>query len=282
MGKYYCLISGLPEIQLDDVKQNITLSSFKEELLESLSPKDMKVVNLFFMKFDNENLLALLENQDAEMNDLGMLSRDEILEIIQDFRENETPSNENIYPYFRKFIPAYLDQKPLWEKMTWPDQLSSCYYDFATSAKSTLVSDWFTFNLNITNILTAVNCRKYNLDVDKNIVGSGEVSDAIRSSNAKDFGILPIFPIVDDVLRVSDEADFFERERKIDLMKWQWLEEEAFFHYFDVDRIFSFLLRLEMIERWSKLEKETGLTIFKKMIASLQHSFEFPAEFKVS
>jgi hypothetical protein len=39
------------------------------------------------------------------------------------------------------------------------------------------------------------------------------------------------------------------------------------------------LLKIEMLERWIKLEKETGRTIFREMIGQLQQSFEFPAEY---
>ena len=71
-----------------------------------------------------------------------------------------------------------------------------------------------------------------------------------------------------------------DRERKIDLLKWNWMEDAVFFNYFTVERIFVFLLRLEMIERWISLDKEKGSELFRKMIDSLKNEVQIPAEFR--
>ena len=281
MAKYYYLISGLPELQLDDQKLKLSLSEFKTELLENLSATDLKLTGYFFMQFDNANLLKLLANKEAELDSLGDLSRDELLDIILQFNETDDPRQSNIYAYYKKFIPAYLAQKPLYQQMTWEDQLTSLYYDYAASCQNEFISQWYSFNLNITNILTAINCIKYDFDRESAVVGSGEISEAIRYSNSRDFGITPVFPEVEEVLRIAEEQDIYERERKIDLLKWNWLEENGFFHYFDMEHLFIYLLRLELLERWVRLEKETGLQVFREMIGQLQTSFEFPNEFTV-
>lgn len=71
-----------------------------------------------------------------------------------------------------------------------------------------------------------------------------------------------------------------DRERKIDLLKWNWLDEESFFNYFTIERIFVFLLQLEMIERWISLDKEKGKELFKAMIQSLKNDVQIPEEFR--
>ncbi len=48
------------------------------------------------------------------------------------------------------------------------------------------------------------------------------------------------------------------REKKVDLLKWEWLEEHTFFKPFDIESVFAYLLKLEMIERWVMLDKATG------------------------
>lgn len=58
MSKYYCLIAGLPNISLDDSKLTYSVSEFRKELDGILTSRDKKLVDLFFLKFDNKNLLA--------------------------------------------------------------------------------------------------------------------------------------------------------------------------------------------------------------------------------
>ncbi len=56
--------------------------------------------------------------------------------------------------------------------------------------------------------------------------------------------------ILSQVTRISEIAELVEREKKMDLLRWNWMEDAIFFNYFTVKRIFAFLLKLEMIGRW--------------------------------
>ena len=44
--------------------------------------------------------------------------------------------------------------------------------------------------------------------------------------------------IFEQVLRISEIEELVEREKKIDLLKWNWMEDAVFFNYFTVERIF--------------------------------------------
>ncbi|GET21641.1 MULTISPECIES: DUF2764 family protein [Prolixibacter] len=282
MKKYYCLVAGLPEIRIDDNKQNFDLKEFKEELRANLSEGDFELIKLFYRKFDNLNLIAYLKDAEAKLDDRGNLTQDDFTEILRMVKEEENPKDERIPVYFKEFIPAWLEEKPLFPDMAWEDQLATLYYDDALKCRNEFFSSWFAFNLNVQNILTAINCRNYDLDLGPAIVGNSEIANTIRESNSKDFGLAAIFPYLDDVLHISEEANLYERERRIDALRWKWLEENAFFKYFTVEKVFAYLLQLEMIERWVKLSQETGLKIFRDFVQELQHSFEFPEEFKLN
>jgi hypothetical protein len=281
MGNYYSLVAGLPDLLPDDPKLRFSLSDFKTELEENLSEKDLQVIGCFFMKYDNENLIRLYHNPDATIVNPGNLVATDLLEIIQLFKEMDKPKDKRIPPYFHHFLPALIAEKPLAETLSWEDQLTSVYYDFAIGVKNKFIASWFAMNLNLINLLTAINCRKYNLNIETSIIGQNDISEAIRTSHAKDFGLLPIFPEVDEILRIADEDDLFERERKIDLFKWNWLEEHGFFHYFDVERLFIYLLKTDILQRWTQLDKVSGKMKFRDLIVKMQHAFEFPAEFKI-
>ena len=282
MKEYFCLVAGLPEIQLDDHKLSFSQKEFKEELRENLISKDFSLIELYFQKFDNQNLLAYLKDAEAELDELGNLSSKDFEEILQLISEEENPLDERIPEHFKTFIPAYLDEKPIVPGVSWEDQLNSLYYDSSLKCKNSFVSRWFEFNLNVNNLLTAIACRKHGFPVSSSIIGNNEIARAVRTSNAKDFGITPIFPLIDDVFRIAEETDLMEREKKIDLLKWHWLEEESFFHYFTIEKIFAYLLMHSIIERWVKLSKETGEEIFRDMIQTLKQSFEFPEEFTLN
>ena len=63
MGKYYCLVAGLPNIALEDSKLTTSVEAFREELEGILTRSDKKLLDLFFLKFDNKNVIAVCSNR---------------------------------------------------------------------------------------------------------------------------------------------------------------------------------------------------------------------------
>ncbi len=72
MSKYYYLIAGLPELALEDNKLYCTLADFKSEYYPFLSKPDRKLLDLFYLQFDNLNLLKLLRDRDASIDLRGL------------------------------------------------------------------------------------------------------------------------------------------------------------------------------------------------------------------
>ena len=278
-SKYYYLVAGLPELSLEDSKLSYTVADFKTEIYPGLSASDQKLIDLFYLKFDNANVLKLLKDKEAEIDKRGNYSAAELTEYISMLREGGEISPKEFPVYLSTFITDYLNT-PAESTVLHEDHLATLYYEYAMKCGNKFVAAWFEFNLNINNILVAFTSRKFKWDIASNIVGNTEVSEAIRTSNARDFGISGTLEYFEQLLRISETDELVDRERKIDLLKWNWMEDAVFFNYFTVERIFVFLLRLEMIERWISLDKEKGSELFRKMIDSLKNEVQIPAEFR--
>ena len=243
MTNYYCLVAGLPDLSLEDGKLNYTVANFKSEIYSELSEKDRKLIDLFYLKFDNANLLKLLKDKEAATDFEGNYSQNELLALISSVREGDAPDKR--YPsYLYEFITAYLALSAE-ELYRAEDMLSACYYAYA------------------------MNCGN-----------QFDVSEMIRTSNARDFGLSEMLEYFEQVLRISEIEELVEREKKIDLLKWNWMEDAVFFNYFTVERIFVFLLKLEMIGRWISMDKEKGSELFRQIIDKLKDEIQIPAEFR--
>lgn len=278
MDAYYYLVAGLPDISLEDGKLSYTVDSFKSEIYPDLSDKDKKVIDLFYLKFDNDNLLHLLKDKEYTVSTSGIFSTEELLTLIDIVKEGDIPDKK--FPsYFGKFISEYLTLSPEDEYRA-GDILASEYYSYAMKSRNRFVSSWFEFNLNLNNIQTAISARKYKLDVASAIVGDTEVCELLRVSNARDFGLGETLTYLENIQRIAEIDDLVEREKKTDQLKWDWLETESFFNYFTVERLFVFLLQLEMIERWISLDKDKGNELFRAMIKALKDDVQIPEEFR--
>ena len=278
MSKYYYLVAGLPELTLEDSKLSYTVADFKSELYSALSEEDRMLIDLFYLQFDNANVLKLLKDKDAAIDPRGNYSAEELAEYISLLKEGGEVSERMFPSYLSTFISEYFNMS-VEDDFLHEDRLAALYYAYAMKCKNKFVSAWFSFNLVINNVLVALTARKFKMDVAPLIVGDTEVCEALRTSGARDFGLSGEVEWLDILVKISEAEELVERE-KIDLLRWNWMEEATFFDYFTVERLFVFLLQLEMIERWISLDKEKGSQLFRSIIATLKDEVQIPAEFR--
>lgn len=280
MSKYYYLVAGLPDLTLEDSKLSYTVADFRTEFYPYLSASDKKLIDLFYLKFDNANVLKLLKDRDAVIDVCGNYSADTLSEYIASIKDEDVLSDKVFPSYLSAFISEYFNQSSEGSDILPEDRLASMYFAYAMKCKNRFVSDWFTFNLTVNNILVALTARKYKLEAASLIVGDTDICRALRTSNARDFGLATEVEYLEPLMKICEVEELVEREKKIDQLRWNWMEDATFFNYFTVERLFVFLLQLEMIERWISLDKEKGNQLFRSMIAALKDEVQIPAEFR--
>ena len=276
---YYYLVAGLPELTLEDSKLSYTVADFKAELYPDLSDEDRRLIDLFYLKFDNANVLKLLKDKDAAIDSRGNYSAEELAEFISSLKDGDEVADAVFPSYLSTFISEYFNT-PAEDDFLHEDRLAALYYAYAMKCRNKFVSSWFAFNLTMNNVLVALTARKFKMDIAPLIVGDTEVCEALRTSGARDFGLTGEVDFLDQLVKISETEELVEREKKIDQLRWNWMEEATFFNYFTVERLFVFLLQLEMIERWIYLDKEKGNQLFRSIIATLKDEVQIPAEFR--
>ena len=277
---YYYLIAGLPELSLDDSKLGTTVREFRELYYPDLADDDRALLDLIYLSYDNANLLTLLKDKEAAIAEGGLYTGEELLAIIEAARAEETPDRN--YPrYMYDFVAQMESEESAAEGVFPEDRLAQLYYAHAMSQGNVFVERWFAFNLDLNNFLTAITARRYNLDVKPLIVGNNEVAKALRTSNSRDFGLTGVMDGFEEVMRISEIDNLVERERKLDVLKWEWMEENSFFDYFTVEKLFAFLVKIQIIERWISLDAEAGGEMLRGMIRQLKEEVKVPQEFRV-
>lgn len=270
---YYYLVAGLPDINLEQNKLSVSIGDFKKELQDHLHPDDYKLVEKLFLPADNRNVLNMLLKIIKEFDDSGKYSFDQL--------EDEIKEPENLPEYLKTFIIHYKSNQPLITDMSWEDQLTTLYYDYATQVSNDFLRTWFEFERDIKNILSGLTARRHKIPVENLLIGSNTVTDAIRKSNARDFSLSAEFPFVEKIIQINENADLLMREKAIDQLRWNYIDELNTFNYFSVEVILGFVFKLNMVERWLKLDKKTGEEMFRRLLNDLENSYEFPKEFNI-
>ena len=71
------------------------------------------------------------------------------------------------------------------------------------------------------------------------------------------------------IAAVNDESNMVEKEHKIDLIRWEQAVNLAAQSYFDINAILSYLVRVNIVSRWAKLDEARGREMFKRIMAEL-------------
>ncbi|MCR4592921.1 MAG: DUF2764 domain-containing protein [Bacteroidaceae bacterium] len=279
MANYYCMMAGLPDIELADTQPGITFEELREQCEEQLSAGDAKLVgNYLYLRLDCTNLVRLLKNPDAQIDILGNYS----LEQLRDLITSATELNFNVhrYPAFMSiFAREYNYNKDI--KGYFPeDEILYQFYNYAIkTCPNKFIREWIKLNLNITNILTAMLARKQGWNVADFIKGEGEVQEMIRENKTKDFDLTHEFDYVRNLVKIVDEEDPVKKEKMIDAFKWLWLDEKTFFNPFSIEAVYAYICKLEMQYRWAKLDPEKGKEAFTQIIENLRGEAKVPEEF---
>lgn len=270
------MMAGLPDITLDS-KHDISIPDLREEIEMNFSEKDKKLIFYFFLENDCKNLVKLLKNPEAEIDPNSNLSMEQYRDLMTSAREMNF--NVHRYPAFMSEFARNYNYNKDTEGWYAEDELQLAFYEYAMQCPNQMISEWYKLNLDINNILTAMIARKNGWNVSDFIKGDNEVTEMIRTNNTKDFDLGAEFDYVKELMQIVDCEDPVEKEKKIDAFKWLWLEEQTFFNIFSVEAVFAYLCKLNMLNRWDKLDVEKGQATFRQIIEDLRGEAKVPEEF---
>lgn len=234
MGYEY-LLTSLPDLTLDSTAP-ISMEDLLMALDESLHPQDKSSLGLLQMHNDDPI----------------------ILDIIERYRNGDTLA-----------IPSWWDDVST--TLSDEDLRTAILYEYGLHSKNKFVRSWFQFNEDVNNVLVATICRKHNFDVRKLIIGTNEVAEILRKNiSQKDFGLTGVLDNLSDVMSLVEVENLMEREKRLDALRFVWLENKTLFVHFSLENVLAYYLQCSMLNRWSTLTTEAGEKIFREIVSEMK------------
>lgn len=231
---YECLLAGLPELKAG-IDAPMTTEALLLQLDEALSDKDKQLLALLRKKNDDEDILEQI----------------------------------------RQYDDTLVGQPDWWEearqRMSEEDLRTQVLYEQGLRCKNRFVRAWYTYNRDMNNVMVATICRKHGFDVTKMIVGRGAVADILRKNlPQKDFGLGGVLDDVQDIMSLVEVENLMEREKRMDALRFQWLENATLYIDFSIENVLAYYLQIEMLNRWSVLTVEQGEKVFRELVVDMK------------
>lgn len=185
----------------------------------------------------------------------------------------------------KQLIYKFISETPDDSDLNIENELQSYYFQHVLQVNNKFLSQWFKFDMNVKNILTSINSRKYGYDVEKQLISvntDNDVYEILLKGSAKADLLADEVPFANKIIQIAEsEMAIIDKEKAIDNIKWEFLDENTFFDYFSIEKILSFVIKLSIAERWLKLDNETGKALFERLINDMRMNYKFPEEFSV-
>lgn len=142
-----------------------------------------------------------------------------------------------------------------------PEKLNAGFYRACLGSGSRFLREYFLFDLFLRN--TKVEYLNASL-------GRPEGKDVLLLEELEDYE----FEQKEEIVEILSETDIIGREKGLDMAIWEHVEEVTTMDVFDMDAILGFIARLKIIDRWDKLDPETGAELFRRLIKEIRATYD--------
>ena len=138
---------------------------------------------------------------------------------------------------------------------------SADFYRRALAHGNRFIREWFRFDLDLRNATVAF------------------LNDALGRPDGQDLVLLAEreaeeFPEEEAVQQVLNRADLLQRERGLDDLRWQKVDELTAMDVFDLEFILGFVARIKIGDRWLQLDPEAGRELFRKLVEDIRSTYD--------
>ena len=150
------------------------------------------------------------------------------------------------------------------------EQLGLEFYKEAFAHRLGFIREFFRFDFDVRNQKVRYLNHALGRDAEKDVL-------KMTDPEAEENGIEqeePEFKESEKLQAILEKNDILSRERGIDDLYWDKIDELTLFDYLNFDRIMGVIVKMMIIRRWLVLDEQTGREMFKKLVDEVRGTFK--------
>ena len=144
------------------------------------------------------------------------------------------------------------------------------FYKEALAHSSAFIREFFQFDLNVRNAKVRYLNHELGRDPQKDVL-------SMADPDAEELGIETEEPVFKEEARLQailEGKDILARERGIDDLYWDKIDELTLFDYLNFSKILGMVVKMMIIRRWLILDEERGRVMFKRLVDEVRGTFK--------
>ena len=134
------------------------------------------------------------------------------------------------------------------------DTLDADFYAKAAESKNRFIREYFDFDGRLRNLKVNYLAKRLGKKGEDFMVELPEAD----------------FEEEKQIQEILADADFVEREQRMDELKWEKASDIARMDYFNMNAILAFLVKAKTVQRWVELDPDKGTEMFHKLVKEIR------------
>ena len=134
------------------------------------------------------------------------------------------------------------------------NSLGAEFYAKAAESKNRFIREYFDFDGRLRNMKVNYLAKRLGKESDPYLVNLEEAD----------------FEEETQIREILNDADFVQREQKMDGLKWEKASDIARMDYFNMNAILAFLVKAKTVQRWAELDPMKGKEMFHKLVKEIR------------
>jgi len=144
------------------------------------------------------------------------------------------------------------------------------FYKEALASGNRFIRDFFLFDFNVRNAKVRYLNQALSRDPQKDVLSLADPEDEERGIEQEE----PEFKEAAKLQAILEGKDILARERGIDDLYWEKIDELTLFNYLDFEKILGMTVKMMIIRRWLILDEEAGRAMFKRLVDDIRGTFK--------
>ena len=150
------------------------------------------------------------------------------------------------------------------------EQIGPEFYKEALSHRLGFIREFFQFDLDVRNQKVRYLNQALGRDPEKDVL-------KLTDPEAEETGLEPEEPEFKEAGKLQtilEGNDILSRERGIDDLYWEKIDEITLFDYLNFDKVLGMTVKMMIIRRWLQLDENTGREMFRKLVDEVRGTFK--------
>ncbi len=276
-NNYNYLVSSLAEYTPDSDGEGLDVEALLGEIASQVGSGDMAYVRMLLWRNDIANIMSRRAGRERYVVPANLSP--EAVEAVCGRYFGDRADDDSLQEadvqlpvYIKKVLDGYVStdrdedeeeivdvERALWES----------YYAAAEHSSDRFLREWSRFDRRLRDIVAAYTARRKGMDIAGVVVGDDAVTDRLKNDYTPDFGLKGTFDKVDELISILDSDEMLSKERRLDELRWDKVDDITVFDYFNIDFILGYLVKVSIICRWMVLDKEAGRQMLDRLIEQL-------------